>query len=350
MIYKNTYIDFSLLWQKRLKVSKEALEIYCSSDVIDAHTDTYIWKRLINYDLTKKHKKSLFSFNNQFDYPKCIKSGITGVVMDIVTNPFIRDNNKFSSLRNNINIILKDLNSLNNYFSFVRNYNEYLQARKNNKIAVWLSIQGGNSLSELNEIDFIPEIHRITLVHLTNNKIGKSSLSFNQYEGLSKYGKNYIDKMIDNKILIDLSHINKGAFYDIDKYIPKSNTLVVTHTGVNGVRKSWRNLDDDQIKIIAKRNGFIGIIFERNFLSYNPFKCSSNDIIKHIEYVINLVGDDFVGLGSDYDGMITLPRDFKDVTYQPILVQKMLEKRWSIERIKKILGKNFLRVVKDFNS
>jgi membrane dipeptidase len=214
---------------------------------------------------------------------------------------------------------------------------------------VWISIQGGNSISSPDEIDYIPEIHRITLVHLTNNKIAKSSTSFNQNAGLTEYGKKYIDKMIENKILIDLAHINKGAFYDIDKYVPKENTLIVTHTGINGVRKSWRNLDDDQIKIIAKRNGFIGIIYERNFLFYNPFNCNFDNIINHIEYVIKLVGDDYVCLGSDYDGMITLPKNFKDVTYQPILVQKMLEKNWNIDRIQKILGKNFLRVVKDFN-
>ena len=65
-----------------------------------------------------------------------------------------------------------------------------------------------------------------------------------------------------------------------------------------------------------------------------------------MEHVIGVAGDDFVSLGSDYDGMITLPAGFKDVTHQPKLVSLMLQRGWTPERIRKILGANFLRVLR----
>ena len=111
------------------------------------------------------------------------------------------------------------------------------------------------------------------------------------------------------------------------------------------MRPSFRNLDDEQIKAIAERNGTIGIIYEKNFLGDSKATQNMEQIVKHIEYVIQLSGEDHVSLGSDYDGLIALPDDFEDIRSQPRLVEFMLRRGWSEKRIRKILALNFLRVI-----
>lgn len=349
------YIDYKKypeLFAKKLGISKEALELYFDCEVIDPHTVSYIWKRVFGYDLEKKHKYRPFGigFLNQVDFPKTLEANMAGVVWDITTNPLHHEKNRLEIIRRNIDSILSDLNKNSDNFQFVRTYADYLEARKNNKVASWISIQGGQGIqNNVDDLDKIPEVHRITLVHFTHSKIGVSNFETKKNEGLSSFGKNFVEKMIDNKIMIDLSHINRKGFFNALDIIPKDIPVSVTHSGIKGVFDIWRNIDDEQIKAVAERNGSIGIIYEPRFLTISPSQCTTYDVLDHMEYVIKLVGDDHVTLGSDYDGFINTPKDLKDITYQPIFVQKMLERGWSAERIKKIMGLNFLRVIKDTN-
>lgn len=333
---------------KKLNISKEAVEIYLDSQIIDPHTVSYVWTRVLGYNMLKRHNPKPFGlpFLGQVDFPRCREANMSGIVWDITTNPFLKDKNKLNTLRENINMVMKDINSFNNDFQFVSTYSDYQNALKNNKTASWISIQGGQAIDDnIENLDKVPEIHRITLLHFTKSKIGASNFdSRNKDIGLTELGKKFVEKMVDNKIIVDLSHINRKGFFDALSVVPSDIPVVVTHTGVNGVFKSWRNIDDDQIKAIAKTNGTIGIIYYPKFIS--PKNCTIANIIDHMEHVIKIAGEDHVNLGSDYDGMITLPKEFKDITYQPLMVEEMLKRKWSVERIQKILGLNFLRVIK----
>ena len=144
--------------------------------------------------------------------------------------------------------------------------------------------------------------------------------------------------------LIDAAGQLRG-FFDALEVCDPSIPPIVTHTGMAGIRPLWRNIDDEQVKAIAERGGTIGIIFNPFFLGPRWFGPLSL-VIDHMEHIIQLVGEDFVSLGSDYDGAILLPDGFEDCTHQPKLVADMLSRGWSAERIKKILGANFLRVLK----
>ena len=102
-----------------------------------------------------------------------------------------------------------------------------------------------------------------------------------------------------------------------------------------------------RIRAVASRGGTIGVIYERNFLARDPARQTLERIIDHLAHLIAIGGEDCASLGSDYDGMISLPHDFKDITWQPVLVERMLKRSWSVERIQKILAGNFLRVVNE---
>jgi len=343
------YKNHPLLWAKRIGVSLEAVELYLASEVIDLHTVSYMWNRGFGYDLAKKHHFKPLPVAGQVDFPKCLEANMAGIVWDITTNPFRKAESKLAITRKNIEKIKNDLEIQAKYFRHVVSYNDYLAARKENKVASWISLQGAQAIdNDLENLDKIPEVHRITLLHLTRSKLGISSFDYERKKGLTNFGKNFVEKMVEKKILVDLSHINYQGFFDALAAVPKGNPVVVTHTGVRGILNSWRNLDDLQIRAIAETGGTIGVIYYPKYLKKTLFSCTSAAIIEHMEYIIRLVGEDFVSLGSDYDGMISLPQDFYDITWQPVLVQRMLEKKWSEERIRKILGKNFLRVIKDY--
>ncbi|MFN8670579.1 MAG: membrane dipeptidase [Candidatus Sericytochromatia bacterium] len=353
-MYKKTTLDYinykkyPELLAKKLNISLEAVQLYQDCEVIDPHTVTYLWKRLFGYNLAKKHIYRPFGIGifNQVDFPKVLEANMSGVVWDITTNPIHHEKNRFDVLRRNIDTILDDIQKYSTNFQFVRNYKDYLDARKNNKVASFISIQGGQGIqNKISDLDKIPEVHRITLVHFTHSKIGISNFETNKNQGLSDFGKNFVEKMVNKNIMVDLSHINRKGFFDALDVMPKNIPAVVTHTGIKGVRDIWRNIDDEQIKAIAERNGTIGIIYEPRFLTISALKASTYDILDHMEHVIKTVGEDYVTLGSDYDGFINTPKDLKDITYQPIFVQRMLDKNWKEERIRKILGKNFLRAI-----
>jgi membrane dipeptidase len=136
-----------------------------------------------------------------------------------------------------------------------------------------------------------------------------------------------------------------ACFFDALDVMPAHIPAVVTHTGVQGVRPLWRNIDDAQIRAIAERNGTIGIICAAPFLAAEPGRRTYARIVDHMAHVIRVAGEDYVSLGSDFDGLITTPEGLPDITALPRLVQDMLERGWSDTRIQKILGGNFLRVV-----
>ncbi len=351
MLEYTNYKEYPDLWAKRLNISKEAIDLYLDSEIIDPHTVSYVWKRVLGYDMNKRHKAKPFGagFLSQVDFPRCLEANMSGMVWDITTNPLRTDKTKLEVTQNNIKAILADINKNSDKFQFVSSYKDYQEALKANKVASWISIQGGQAIdNDIENIDKIPEIHRITLVHFTKSKIGASNFDTrNKDIGLSEFGKRFVEKMLEKKVMVDLSHINRKGFFDALDIMPKEIPPIVTHTGVNGVCKSWRNIDDDQIKAIAERNGTIGIIYYPKYISNKYItKSSCDDIVKHMEHLIKISGEDYVTLGSDYDGMITLPSDMPDITYQPVMVQKMLNRNWSPKRIKKILAYNFLRVVK----
>jgi len=336
-------------WAQKLGISTEAVKLYLDAEVIDLHTDTFLWKRLLGYRLSMRHSlpKWRARFGGQVDFPRVLEAQMAGIVWDIPTNPLVPKARKYGALRRQIALILEDLQACSQHFQPVVSFADYQAARAAGKVASWISIQGGQAIdNNLYDLERIPEIHRITLVHFTRSRIGASNFDrLHANLGLSPFGRDFVAKMVEQRILVDLSHINRKGFFDALEVMPSHVPPVVTHTGVKGVCDLWRNIDDAQIRAIAERQGTIGVIYEQNFLHRQKSQQTLSRIVDHMQHIIQVAGEDFVSLGSDYDGMITLPADFPDITWQPALVQEMLKRNWSEDRIRKILGQNFLRVV-----
>ena len=231
----------------------------------------------------------------------------------------------------------------------VRDLPEYRAARAKGLHAAFLGIQGGNALDEPDALDLIPDraIVRVTLVHLSTSRLGVTSspLAGRDDTGLTALGRAYVERLDHARIFVDLAHVSRRGFFDaVDAHDP-SLPLIVTHTGVSGVHPHWRNLERAQVRAIADTGGTIGVMYQSSFLGAPARAVTAATIVDHLDHLVQVGGEGCASLGSDWDGMIDPPRDLRTCLELPRLVQVMLERRWPPERVRAVLGGNYLRAL-----
>ncbi|HEX6767004.1 MAG TPA: membrane dipeptidase, partial [Polyangiaceae bacterium] len=187
---------------------------------------------------------------------------------------------------------------------------------------------------------------RITLVHLTTSELGGTSSPLGADAGLGRRGTEFVERLDARRIFVDLAHAGRRSFWDAVSVHDASLPLIVTHTGVSGVHAHWRNLDDEQLRAVAKTGGVVGIMYHAPFLASPPWSARAETVVRHLEHVRNVAGDDAPALGSDWDGFILTPRDMPTCLELPRLVQAMLDRKWRPEAVQKTLGANFLRALR----
>lgn len=334
--------------------SETARTLAASSEIIDLHIDTFIWSRILGYDLRKRHGRGPFGgrFFGQADLPRLKEANVTGGIWSITTNPFRTRSGRAKQFRKNIESLKDVFGSVPEAVEIVRSHSDFLAARAKGRHAAFIGIQGGNALEA--GFDLLPaygkDLIKVTLVHLLNSAFGTTSspARFGGEQGLTRLGKDFVRELNRHRIFVDLAHISRKGFFDTLEVHDLSQPFIVSHTGVNGAYTHWRNLDDEQIRKVADSGGTIGIMYQSSFLTDCATwkRARPEAIIHHIEHVIRTVGEDYVSLGSDWDGMIVPPHGMESCLEIPVLIQLMLDRKWSEERIRKVLGGNFLRALK----
>ncbi|MFZ5515216.1 MAG: membrane dipeptidase [Candidatus Zhuqueibacterota bacterium] len=214
------------------------------------------------------------------------------------------------------------------------------------KIAGVLGVEGGHAIE--NSIEKLITLYQSGMRYLTitwNNSTDwavSAADSRSKTVGLSEFGKQVIRTMDSLGVIIDVSHTGVKTIEDI--LLITKNPIVATHSGAWALRNHTRNLTDSQIQAIANSGGVVGVVFYPYFLSYSENNVNINTVISHIDYIVNLVGIDFVALGSDFDGIEIVPRGLEDVSKFPDLTLALLQRGYSQGDVEKILGLNFLRV------
>ncbi len=335
-----------------LGISVDAVQLALDAEIYDLHVDLYVPVRVFRRDPHKRSSPGLFGgrFFNQTDLPRLREGGLTGLTFDIATHPFRRSSRLPAVTRSNIARIKADIARHPDHFRFVKDHTGYLEARAAGLTACYIGIQGGQAFQHTNEtIEAIPDdVHRITLVHLTNSQIGATSSPLGPDRALTDKGAHLIEVMNARRILVDLAHINRQGYMAAVERHDKTQPLICTHTGVTGVMPHWRNVDDEQIRAVTDTGGVIGIIFHSMFLGKTTFPWSrvrAEAILDHMEHVIRVAGEHAVAIGTDYDGAIVPPLALRDVADMPRLVQLMLDRQWPEARIRAVLGLNVLKTL-----
>jgi membrane dipeptidase len=330
-------------------VSRAAVDLVVASDFVDLHLDLEVPVRVIGWDPCIRHPENRRPplFWGHTDLPRLQSAGFTGVVHDIATNPFRFPSDRLATTLRNVERVKRRATETVG-MAFVRDYAEYLAAKAAGLLSTWISLQGGNALeADVTQLQgsLGQDLHRITVVHLTTSRLGGTSSPAGRDDGLLPLGVELVERCHAARVLVDLAHAGKKTFQGILQAHTRDLPPIVSHTGVDGVRPHWRNLDDGQIRQIADRGGVIGIMYQSQFLQPVWLYARRSAIVDHLEHVIQIGGEDAAAIGTDYDGAIVPPLDLPDVTHHARLVQDMLDRGWSETRIQKILGQNYLRVV-----
>lgn len=224
---------------------------------------------------------------------------------------------------------------------------EIQSANKAGKLAAIFCAEGGHAIEE--DIGKLADLYHRGARYLTitwNNSLSWAIAAADAQsatKGLNDFGRQVIRAMDSLGMIIDVSHTGIKTIEDI--LATTKNPIIASHSGVRALRNHTRNLTDDQIKAIAKGGGVIGIVFYTSFISSAPRSSVTIDtVVKHIDYIKNLVGIDHIAVGSDYDGGITTPVGLEDVSKLGNLTMALLRKGYSSADVRKILGENYLRV------
>ncbi|MEO1166375.1 MAG: dipeptidase [Chloroflexota bacterium] len=171
-------------------------------------------------------------------------------------------------------------------------------------------------------------------------------------DGLTDAGVALVKACNEMGIMIDLSHLNEKGFWDVAKH--SDAPLVATHSNVHAISATPRNLTDKQLDAIAERQGMVGLNFATGFLRPDGGKGLSAEerkdtplavMVQHIDYLVERIGIDCVGLGSDFDGA-GIPKEIGDVTGVPNLISALQDAGYDDEALNKITHQNWLRLLR----
>ena len=338
---------------RSLGCSVDAVRLVRACDVIDLHIDTFIPPRLWGYDPLVRHRGGPLGrfFFGHLDVPRMCDGGLGGAMWSITTNPFRGIASRWRVFQRNLRALRALIARSQGRLREVRSLAGYRAARADGAHACLLAIQGLNAVEGAPAgVLSLPDdgIVRATLVHLTNAVYGATSSPLGaarRRKGLTPAGHEAVAQLNARRIFVDLAHAHERTFWDVVAVHDRTQPLLVTHTGVTSVRPHWRNVTDAQIKAVADTGGTIGIIFAAQFLRRPGGPRDAGMVVEHIAHVLRVAGEDFVSLGSDFDGAITPPPDLAGADRYPVLVQRLLDGGVGERQIEKILGGNVLRAL-----
>lgn len=227
---------------------------------------------------------------------------------------------------------------------------DLLRLKKEGKKSVLLGVENGYAIGK--DIENIRRfrdmgVSYITLCHNGDNDICDSARGNNEWNGLSPFGKQVVQEMNRRGIMVDVSHAAESTFYDAlsVSQVP----IIASHSSCRALCDHPRNLTDEQIKALAAKGGMMGICLYKGFIHPEEEKATLSDAIRHINHVVDLVGVDHVGIGSDFDGGGELigccaMNELINITI------RLLDEGYSEEDIRKIWGGNLVRVLSEVQS
>ena len=369
----------------------DAEQIAQDSLILDSHVD-------VPYRLWRQHLEDLEiddisgSTDGDFDFIRARKGGLNVPFFSIYLPASTQEDGTSHQMANELIDMVEDIVTLHpEKFILINSVADLGSITKKNIVGIALGMENGAPIQgDLSRVQYYFDrgIRYITLTHSKTNHISDSSYDENiQWHGLSEFGKNLIEEMNKVGIMIDISHVNDEAFYQAIEI--SQVPVIASHSSLRYFTPGFeRNVDDAMLSKLAEKGGVIQINFGSSFISKrprdylvkmnsflesrlgqnleevseqdiretrsqfiknNPYPYASLDeVLDHFDRVVQLVGIDHIGIGSDYDGVgDTLPVGLKDVSTSPTLIQGLLERGYTRKDIQKILGGNLIRVWKE---
>ena len=365
-------------------------DIHLESFVADTHNDVLL-RAMEGQNVLKYHPES------HSDLEKFKLGGVDLQVFSIWVSPDEKEKKYFENANDMINKLDFLISRVPKDWGLAKSYQDITYNSRKNKMSCVIGVEGGHIIGR--DISKLEALHDRGMRYLgltwnNSNHIASSAKdeTFNRNSlsniGLSNFGSEVVQKCNDLGVIIGVSHAGEQAFWDVVDQ--SQEPIIASHSSVYALCPHYRNLKDDQIKAIAKTGGAVFINFYPGYIDstfqqkaeiinmkyeveldilaekYDPLSNqywfeemkllkhekariapSINDVIKHISYIVDLVGVDYVGIGSDYDGVEIMPTGLENVSKLPFLTKKLIEHGYTIREVRKILGGNFKRIFKE---
>jgi membrane dipeptidase len=284
-----------------------------------------------------------------------------------------------------IDVIHRFVKRYRDAFEMASTADDIIRIRKQGKIASLIGVEGGHSID--NSLGVLRMYHALgvrymTLTHSDNLDWADSATDVPHLKGLSSFGEDVVREMNRVGMLVDLSHVSADTMRHVLR-VTKA-PVIASHSSAFALAPHPRNVPDDVLKLVAKNGGVVMVNFFSGFITpegarvaqammpaYRDMKKryanqeefdaawsewkkehplprgSIHDVVDHIEHIIKVAGVDHVGLGSDFDGINSTPVQLDDVSTYPLITQELLNRGHSPDAIRKILGLNALRALRE---
>jgi len=379
--------------KNKSKLEKKARRIHAKCLTVDTHCDTPMQMIKPGFNIREEHQAP----KSRVDLSRMKKGGLDAMFFAVFTGQKPRTEENYRKTYQLANQMLDSIHSMvrqnTDLAVLALKADDLERIEKTGKRAVYIGMENGFPLAK--DITRVEEFYKkgvryITLCHSFHNDICDSSSDAApaEHNGVSDFGKQVISEMNRLGMMIDISHASDKSFFDAVEL--SKAPVIASHSSVRSVAKHDRNMSDEMIKKLAQKGGVIQIclldvyikepdttsvkfktekrlhkiyrttynsmsetekaVFEKEWddvqASYASELPTVKDLVDHIDYVKNLVGIDYVGIGSDFDGGGGL-RDCADVSQFPNITLELLKRGYTETEIRKIWGGNLLRVFRE---
>lgn len=358
------------LWRRVLDVHYNAL-------VVDGHVDTPTLMAQQSYDIGEWHAGAAV------DIPRMNSGGLDAAFFAIFTPAHTGNGSAaFNYVVETAKKLKERVGELSSFAEIASTSDDVIRVAENEKKALILAVEGGHMLAgDLGRIQELYElgVRYVTLTHNRSHSWSDSALDKPIWNGISDVGDKIIREMNRVGMMIDVSHSSEEVIDDVLKIT--TSPIIASHSSAASLVDTPRNLSDQAILNIANSGGIVMVNFydmlingaldkdvmrearenvdafhdgNLRMLYRSAYQVKTaqglrnatiEDIIDHIDHIVNLAGIDHVGLGSDFDGAAG-PVGLENVSKMPIITYHLLERGYSDEDIYKILGSNLLRVMR----
>jgi len=382
-------VDYTMLSdEERLEIATDLAQ---NNIIVDGHVDLPYRMKVGGFTLQREMLDvSVRTEGGNFDFPRAKEGGLDAPFMSIYIPAAYQMRGGAKVFADSLIRMTERLaDTWPDKFAMAYSLADIEDNTKQGKISLPMGMENAAPIEDdIDNVAYFYErgIRYITLTHGKDNLIGDSSYDTTRtHGGLSDFGEQVVLEMNRLGIMVDISHVSDNTFYDVMRI--SQAPVIASHSSARRFTPGFeRNMDDDMIKELAKNKGVIMINFGGSFIDEgyrdrtavvrehivnwlaenslspndsaakiyieeyvsqnNPFP-DVQKVADHFDHVVSLVGIDYVGLGSDFDGVgDTLPTGLKDVSMYPNLLAELLKRGYSKEDIEKICYKNIFRVWK----
>lgn len=351
--------------------------------VVDGHNDVLITSVLPGHDISQR------LMINHTDIPRLIEGGVDVQFFAVWSDDKKWKSGAFKHANDQIDALEKVLLENPDKIELAKNSDEIERITKEGKIAALIGIEGGNMIEAT--VGNLEALYQRGARYMTltwnydlswaTSAAQESKTTSQEGKGLSPLGKDIIRKMNNLGMMVDLSHAGEKTFYDVLNISTKP--VLVSHSNAYKLTPHFRNLKDAQLEALKKNGGVVGVNFYSGFLDKNYEKrvkklykkqfrlkgdyslsasaqyeqltaenrhiadAPLSSLLNHIDYLVQKIGIDHVAIGSDYDGIESTPQGLEDVSKFPNLTKALLERGYGSSDLAKIMGLNFLRLLKE---